>query len=50
MQAGIPSYVHTINDPKEVLKFKRMGVYGFYSDFLGESDTSRTDLLYLLGL
>ncbi|MNJ67905.1 Glycerophosphoryl diester phosphodiesterase family protein [compost metagenome] len=47
---GIPSYVHTVNDPKEILKLKRMGVYGFYTDFLSENDAWRADFLYLLSL
>lgn len=47
---GIPSYVHTINDKEKVLKFKRMGVYGFYTDFLGEEDAGRASLLNILGL
>lgn len=33
-RAGIPTYVHTINDMKLVSDYKKMGVYGFYSDFL----------------
>ncbi|MBP2001736.1 glycerophosphoryl diester phosphodiesterase [Paenibacillus shirakamiensis] len=35
---NIPSYVHTVNDVKQILKFKRMGVYGFYSDSLSTQD------------
>ena len=38
---GVPSYVHTINDPKIMNKFKRMGAYGFYTDFLTEADGQR---------
>lgn len=33
-RAGIPVYVHTINDEEVMSKYKQMGVYGFYSDFL----------------
>ncbi|MBQ4899941.1 glycerophosphodiester phosphodiesterase [Paenibacillus sp. Marseille-P2973] len=47
---GVPSYVHTINDPKTILKFKRMGVYGFYTDFLEEDDAGRVGWLEYLGL
>lgn len=37
-RAGIPTYVHTINDKKLVSKYMKMGVYGFYSDFLAGND------------
>lgn len=37
-RAGIPAYVHTINDKKLVSKYMNMGVYGFYSDFLAGND------------
>ncbi|AZK45984.1 phosphatidylinositol-specific phospholipase C/glycerophosphodiester phosphodiesterase family protein [Paenibacillus lentus] len=42
-RAGIPTYVHTINDKKLVSKYMKKGVYGFYSDFLAgnEVDASR---------
>ncbi|WP_055105986.1 phosphatidylinositol-specific phospholipase C/glycerophosphodiester phosphodiesterase family protein [Paenibacillus ihumii] len=38
-RAGIPTYVHTINDMKLVSNYKKIGVYGFYSDFLAGNDT-----------
>lgn len=48
---GVPSYVHTINDPKVMKKFKRMGAYGFYTDFLTEADGQRrSGWLDFLGL
>lgn len=37
-KAGIPTYVHTINDKKLVSDYMKMGVYGFYSDFLAGND------------
>lgn len=49
-ELGIPSYVHTINDKDNVLKFKRMGVYGFYTDFLEEEDVHSSSWLHYLGL
>ncbi|WP_044480932.1 phosphatidylinositol-specific phospholipase C/glycerophosphodiester phosphodiesterase family protein [Paenibacillus antibioticophila] len=49
-ELGIPSYVHTINDRDQVLKFKRMGVYGFYTDFLEEKDVESSGWLQYLGL
>lgn len=49
-ELGIPSYVHTINDRDQVLKFKRMGVYGFYTDFLEEKDVESSSWLQYLGL
>jgi glycerophosphoryl diester phosphodiesterase len=46
---GVPSYVHTINDPEILAKFKRMGAYGFYTDFLTEADMAKnTGVLSLL--
>lgn len=47
---GVPSYVHTVNDPKLMMKLKRMGAYGFYTDFLTEKDVARSEWLDLLGL
>lgn len=46
---GVPSYVHTINDPKKIIKFKRMGVYGFYTDFLQEKDADQVSWFNYLG-
>jgi glycerophosphoryl diester phosphodiesterase len=37
-QAGARVYVHTINDEEEILKLYRMGVDGFYTDFVSEDD------------
>lgn len=46
---GVPSYIHTINDLKTMAKFKRMGAYGFYTDFLTEADLAKnTGMLSLL--
>ncbi|MFL0556288.1 phosphatidylinositol-specific phospholipase C/glycerophosphodiester phosphodiesterase family protein [Paenibacillus barengoltzii] len=46
---GVPSYIHTINDLKTIAKFKRMGAYGFYTDFLTEADLAKnTGMLSLL--
>ncbi|MGG6312884.1 phosphatidylinositol-specific phospholipase C/glycerophosphodiester phosphodiesterase family protein [Paenibacillus macerans] len=39
---GVASYVHTINDPKMLAKFKKMGAYGFYTDVLTESDLAQS--------
>ncbi|WMT40580.1 phosphatidylinositol-specific phospholipase C/glycerophosphodiester phosphodiesterase family protein [Paenibacillus sp. D2_2] len=47
---GIPSYVHTINDVETMQKFKNMGVYGFYTDFLTEADGNRSWWSNYLGL
>lgn len=47
---GIPSYVHTINDVEKIQKFKKMGVYGFYTDFLTETDVNRSGWRNFLGL
>ncbi|WP_334072085.1 MULTISPECIES: phosphatidylinositol-specific phospholipase C/glycerophosphodiester phosphodiesterase family protein [Paenibacillus] len=46
---GVPSYVHTVNDPRSIAQFKRMGVYGFYSDFLSEQDAARAGWTAYLG-
>lgn len=46
---GVLSYIHTINDLKTIAKFKRMGAYGFYTDFLTEADLAKnTGMLSLL--
>jgi glycerophosphoryl diester phosphodiesterase len=46
---GVPSYIHTINDRKTMAKFKRMGAYGFYTDFLTEADLAKnTGMLSLV--
>ncbi|MFR9710650.1 phosphatidylinositol-specific phospholipase C/glycerophosphodiester phosphodiesterase family protein [Paenibacillus sp. MB22_1] len=46
---GVPSYIHTINDLKTMAKFKRMGAYGFYTDFLTEADLAKnTGMLSLV--
>jgi glycerophosphoryl diester phosphodiesterase len=36
--AGARVYVHTVNDEKEILELSRMGVDGFYTDFVSEND------------
>lgn len=40
-QAGARVYVHTVNDEDEITKLSRMGVDGFYTDFVSEEDLSR---------
>lgn len=40
-RVGIPSYIHTINDSETMTKFKKMGAYGFYTDFLTEADLAK---------
>lgn len=45
---GIESYVHTINEPKVMMKYKRMGAYGFYTDFMSEKDVASSGLLAYL--
>lgn len=35
---GVPTYVHTIDDEEEIKKFKKMGVYGFYTNSLTEEE------------
>jgi glycerophosphoryl diester phosphodiesterase len=47
---GIPTYIHTINDTTKLQLFKDMGVYGFYTDFLTEADSSRPRWRNYLGL
>ncbi|WP_138496217.1 phosphatidylinositol-specific phospholipase C/glycerophosphodiester phosphodiesterase family protein [Paenibacillus pinistramenti] len=47
---GVPSYVHTIDTMEDVLKYKAMGAYGFYSDDLSESDLQTPAWKVLLGL
>ncbi|NOU79156.1 glycerophosphodiester phosphodiesterase [Paenibacillus sp. LMG 31459] len=39
--AGARIYVHTVNDEKEISELSRMGVDGFYTDFVSEDDLSR---------
>jgi len=29
---GVPAFVHTVNDPEQVKKFRAQGVHGFYTD------------------
>lgn len=36
--AGARVYVHTVNDEKEITELSRMGVDGFYTDFVSETD------------
>lgn len=36
--AGARVYVHTVNDEKEITELSRMGVDGFYTDFVSEND------------
>ncbi|WP_150270351.1 phosphatidylinositol-specific phospholipase C/glycerophosphodiester phosphodiesterase family protein [Paenibacillus tepidiphilus] len=37
-QAGARIYVHTVNDQKEIVKLSRLGVDGFYTDFVPEDE------------
>jgi glycerophosphoryl diester phosphodiesterase len=37
---GIKSYVSTVNDPKEIKQDLKIGVYGFYTDFLTYDDVA----------
>ncbi|WP_340026056.1 phosphatidylinositol-specific phospholipase C/glycerophosphodiester phosphodiesterase family protein [Paenibacillus sp. FSL K6-1096] len=37
-KAGARVYVHTVNDEKEIVKLSRLGVDGFYTDFIAEND------------
>ena len=36
--SGARVYVHTVNDNKQIKKLSRMGVDGFYTDFITEND------------
>ncbi|WP_342547696.1 phosphatidylinositol-specific phospholipase C/glycerophosphodiester phosphodiesterase family protein [Paenibacillus sp. FSL P2-0089] len=40
-KAGARVYVHTVNDEQEIVKLSRLGVYGFYTDFVPENDLNR---------
>ncbi|WP_379157479.1 phosphatidylinositol-specific phospholipase C/glycerophosphodiester phosphodiesterase family protein [Paenibacillus sp. sgz5001063] len=40
-KAGARIYVHTLNDEAEIVKLSRMGVDGFYTDFVSEEDLSQ---------
>ncbi|MEK5490599.1 phosphatidylinositol-specific phospholipase C/glycerophosphodiester phosphodiesterase family protein [Paenibacillus sp. FSL R7-0297] len=40
-KVGARVYVHTVNDEKEISGLSRMGVDGFYTDFVSEDDLSR---------
>lgn len=40
-QAGARVYVHTVNEEDEITKLSRMGVDGFYTDFVSEEDLGR---------
>lgn len=37
-KAGAVTYVHTINDTKQVANYEKWGVYGVYSDVLTEQE------------
>ena len=39
-KAGVPLYVHTVNDPAEIKKYHAMGVYGVYTDIVSETPFS----------
>lgn len=36
-ELGIPVYIHTVNDPKDRLFWKELGVYGFYCDYVADA-------------
>lgn len=40
-KAGVRVYVHTVNDEQEISDLARIGVYGFYTDFVPENDLKR---------
>ncbi|NQX47284.1 glycerophosphodiester phosphodiesterase [Paenibacillus tritici] len=40
-KAGARVYVHTVNEEKEIRKLSRLGVNGFYTDFVSENDLNR---------
>ncbi|MEK3880293.1 phosphatidylinositol-specific phospholipase C/glycerophosphodiester phosphodiesterase family protein [Paenibacillus sp. FSL M7-0420] len=40
-KAGARVYVHTVNEEKEILELSRLGVDGFYTDFVPENDLNR---------
>ncbi|MEK3717800.1 phosphatidylinositol-specific phospholipase C/glycerophosphodiester phosphodiesterase family protein [Paenibacillus sp. FSL R7-0333] len=40
-KAGARVYVHTVNEEKEILELSRLGVDGFYTDFVPENDLKR---------
>lgn len=40
---GIKVYTHTINDQEEMKRYLRMGVYGFYTDFISPSQFDTID-------
>jgi glycerophosphoryl diester phosphodiesterase len=37
-KAGARVYVHTVNEEDEIRELSRMGVHGFYTDFVPEED------------
>ncbi|MFC3750501.1 phosphatidylinositol-specific phospholipase C/glycerophosphodiester phosphodiesterase family protein [Paenibacillus sp. GCM10012306] len=40
-KAGARVYVHTVNEEDQIVKLSRMGVDGFYTDFVAENDLNR---------
>jgi glycerophosphoryl diester phosphodiesterase len=38
-KAGVPLYVHTVNDSAEIQKYRALGVYGVYTDKISDADT-----------
>lgn len=44
-KAGARVYVHTVNEEDEIVKLNRMGVDGFYTDFVSEDDLNRISAL-----
>jgi glycerophosphoryl diester phosphodiesterase len=41
---GIKIYVSTVNKPKEIKQYLKMGVYGFYTDFLTYDDVTKAKI------
>lgn len=42
-EAGIDTYVHTVNDPEEVEYGQSIGIAGFYTDSLSPEDLKMKD-------
>ncbi|MFD2411721.1 phosphatidylinositol-specific phospholipase C/glycerophosphodiester phosphodiesterase family protein [Paenibacillus rhizoplanae] len=42
-KAGARVYVHTVNDEQEIVELSRLGVNGFYTDFVPENDLNRIE-------
>ncbi|WP_342479111.1 phosphatidylinositol-specific phospholipase C/glycerophosphodiester phosphodiesterase family protein [Paenibacillus sp. FSL H7-0350] len=42
-KSGAKVYVHTVNDEQEIVELSRLGVNGFYTDFIPENDLNRIE-------